>query len=274
MSSDAPTTDATASVSAVPRAGALGQPVDRVHSTEPSASGEVTEYLRPALVVLVVVLIHAGLLAAAVTLRGPEPPKIEPPSISGILIQAPPAEVVQIPSAPPPEQVQAPPEPKPVPTPPKPKPKPVAKPKPKPVPKPVEPLEKAITLPEEPPVEEAAPAPASPPAPVEVKSEREANLGAPVVPPRVDASRRHNPAPAYPSLSRRRGEEGTVVLELLVLADGRVAHVKVKESSGYPLLDKAALNAVKRWRYTPARRGDQPIEFLYLQPITFELQQR
>lgn len=280
MSSNAPTTDATARAPAVSRPRASGQPPKQVPPDDPPPPPErdTLALVRSTVVVLVVGLIHAGLLAAAVNVIGPAPPKIEPPTISGILIQAPPAEVVQMPSAPPPppEPVQTPPPPEPKPVPPPPKPKPKPKPVPKPKPKPVPPLEKAITLPEQPP-EEAAPAPPPPaptPAPVEVKSEREANLGAPVVPPRVDASRRHNPAPAYPSVSRRRGEAGTVTLELLVLTDGRVTNVKVKESSGYPLLDRAALNAVKRWRYTPAKRGNQAIEFLYLQPITFELQQR
>jgi len=140
---------------------------------------------------------------------------------------------------------------------------------PRPKPKPVPPPEKAITPP---PV--AAPVPAPAAAPVEVKPEKNDALAAPVMPPRVDASRLRNPAPVYPSASRRRGEEGTVLLELLVLADGSVTDVRVKKSSGHPRLDQSALNAVKRWRYTPATRAGVAIEYRYLQPIKFDLRQR
>lgn len=225
------------------------------------------KYARPSIVLLVVALLHGGLLAAVLLLDTAEPPKVEPPRIDGILIQAPPAEVVQAPAPapPPPPQPVEPPKPKPKPLPPKPKPVP----KPKPLPPP----EKAITLPPEPaPTPAPAAAPAPVPAPVKAKADK--SLGAPVTPPRIDASRLNNPAPAYPSISRRRGEEGTVLLELLVLADGRVTDVKIKESSGYPRLDRSALDAVKRWRYKPAQRGDVAIEYRYLQPITFGLRQR
>ena len=271
MSSQAPTTDKAASAPAVSHSRVPRQPPGWVPPSEPPLPVERMNYFRPTVVVLVVALLHGGLLTAAMMANGPEPPKVEPPRIDGMLIQAPPAEVVQIPAAPPPppEPVKTPPppEPKPVPPPPKPKPKPVPKPKPKPIPPP----EKAITLPEPAPVE-AAPAPPPPsPAPAEVKSNKDDSLGAPVTPPRIDASRLHNPAPAYPSISRRRGEEGTVLLELLVLADGSVTEVEIKESSGYPRLDKSALDAVKRWRYTPAKLGGVAIEYWYLQPITFGL---
>lgn len=97
---------------------------------------------------------------------------------------------------------------------------------------------------------------------------------APVVPPRVDATAFNNPRPAYPSMSRRRGEEGTVLLELLVMPDGSVGDIRIKASSGHPRLDRSALEAVRRWRYTPAQQGGKPIEYRYLQPITFGLRDR
>ena len=94
---------------------------------------------------------------------------------------------------------------------------------------------------------------------------------APVVVPRSDASHLNNRAPVYPRASLRRHEEGKVVLELLVRADGTVGEVRVKESSGYPRLDKAALKAVRRWRYIPARQGGEVIDFWYQQPLQFSL---
>lgn len=217
---------------------------------------------------MLVVFLHGGALTAAVLWPQTPPELVEPPVISGVIIQAPPAEVVAAPSV----QV-APPEPTPEPPKPKPKPQPKPKPKPKPVPPPPvvppPPSEKAITTPvEPPPVQEAAPPPAAPSTP---DAEKDDTLGAPVEPPRIDAKRRNNPAPAYPPLSRRRGEEGVVILELMITAEGKVAELKVNQSSGFPRLDQAALDAVERWRYEPARRNGVAIEYRYLQPVRFAL---
>lgn len=92
-----------------------------------------------------------------------------------------------------------------------------------------------------------------------------------IIPPRVEAYQSNNPPPKYPRLSKRLKEEGTVILELLIAEDGTVAELKVKRSSGFPRLDKAALKAVKRWRYTPALRGDTAIAYRYEQPVSFTL---
>lgn len=102
-------------------------------------------------------------------------------------------------------------------------------------------------------------APAPPPAP------------SPVRPPRVDATQHNNPPPIYPAVARRRGEQGRVVLALLIKADGHVEELDVHTSSGFPRLDQAALNAVRQWRYTPAMRAGVAIDYHYLQPITFTL---
>lgn len=216
------------------------------------------------MVLLAVGLLHAGLLAQALFLQMPQPPKLELPSIQGVLVQPPPVEVVPPPEPVPPPVIPPPPEPKPVP---KPKPRPLPKPKPKPVPvpkpRPVPPPETAITPPVPPVVAPVAAAPVVE-TPVEL----------PVVPPRVDASQSYNPVPEYPPISRRRGEEGTVILSLVVLTDGSVTKVRVKQSSGHPRLDRAALLAVSRWRYSPATKGGTAIEYPYLQPIKFDLQQR
>ncbi len=92
-----------------------------------------------------------------------------------------------------------------------------------------------------------------------------------VAPPHLDATYLNNPAPVYPRTALRLRQEGTVILNLLIRADGSVAKINIETSSGYPRLDKAALKAVKRWRYTPAQRGDEAIDFWYEQPIVFSL---
>ncbi len=81
-----------------------------------------------------------------------------------------------------------------------------------------------------------------------------------------------NPPPAYPRLARRRGCEGTVVLEVLVTREGRVGEVGVTESSGYDILDKAAMDAVGEWRFEPGRRGDRAVDMRVRIPVTFRLQ--
>lgn len=91
------------------------------------------------------------------------------------------------------------------------------------------------------------------------------------MPPRSDAAHLNNPKPGYPSFSRRRGEEGRVLLEVYILPDGRVGEVRLKRSSGYPRLDAAAQEAVKGWRYVPARQGGRAIPYWYVQPVDFSL---
>lgn len=89
--------------------------------------------------------------------------------------------------------------------------------------------------------------------------------------PRADAPYLNNPKPTYPIASRRMGEEGSVTLSVHVLADGTVAAVQLKKSSGYPRLDASAMQAVKKWRYIPARQGNTPIPYWYTQTVTFSL---
>ncbi|MBI3772562.1 MAG: energy transducer TonB [Gammaproteobacteria bacterium] len=93
----------------------------------------------------------------------------------------------------------------------------------------------------------------------------------PVIPPRVDAAHLNNPAPVYPPLSRRLGEQGQVLFDVYILADGTVGGIRLKVSSGFPRLDAAAREAVQRWRYVPARRGNTAIAYWYVQPIVFAL---
>ena len=196
---------------------------------------------------LLVIGAHVGVLAAVVlTPSDPEPVEIVMPTIQGVLVMA-------EPEAPPP-----PPEP---PPPPPPEKKPEPKPAPKPLPK-APPSERAVKAPEPEP-----PPPVQPPA----EPKPAEPTPAPVLPPRAEAGQLSNPAPAYPNLSRRLREEGIVVLEILIKADGTVGEVKIKRSSGFKRLDTTAVTAVKRWRYQPATQGDKKIDFWYEQPVEFNL---
>ncbi|WP_323151937.1 energy transducer TonB, partial [Pseudomonas glycinae] len=82
-----------------------------------------------------------------------------------------------------------------------------------------------------------------------------------------------NPPPEYPSLALRRNWEGSVVLRIQVLANGRAGSVTVTKSSGKPQLDDAAVAAVKAWKFIPAKRGDTPIDGFATQTIDFKLPQ-
>ncbi|MEJ5234131.1 MAG: TonB family protein, partial [Geminicoccaceae bacterium] len=80
-----------------------------------------------------------------------------------------------------------------------------------------------------------------------------------------------NPLPRYPTVARRRGIEGTVTLEVKVSASGLAEQVVLARSSGSALLDEAALEAVRRWRFRPARRGGEAVPGVVTVPITFRL---
>lgn len=80
--------------------------------------------------------------------------------------------------------------------------------------------------------------------------------------------------PRYPQESRRKREQGTVLLLVLLAADGRVADVSISQSSGFDRLDKAALAAVRHWRWSPTRRGGAAVMVRGLVEIPFILQTR
>ena len=103
-------------------------------------------------------------------------------------------------------------------------------------------------------------APPPPPAPVAVTAVR------------FDADYLHNPKPVYPALSRRMGEEGRVLLRVLVSPQGTPVEINLKQSSGFPRLDAAANEAVAKWRFVPAKRGDEAVEAWVIVPISFSLQ--
>lgn len=149
-------------------------------------------------------------------------------------------------------------------------------------PLPVKPRERVEPRPEPPPLvaavtdappPPAAPAPqpeAPPPAPAPV-------LAAPappaqIIPPSFNAAYLNNPPPAYPSISRRMGQQGKVLVRVLVNAGGAPDKAEIRSSSGYDRLDDAALDAVRRWRFVPARQGDRPVAAWVLVPIIFSLE--
>ncbi len=75
----------------------------------------------------------------------------------------------------------------------------------------------------------------------------------------------------YPPLSRRMGEEGTVVIQVLVNEQGQPAEVRVKKSSGYQRLDQAAISAVRAARFSPGSRNGKAEAMWFDLPIRFEL---
>lgn len=77
------------------------------------------------------------------------------------------------------------------------------------------------------------------------------------------------PAPRYPNEALRRNVGGTVRVQVLVAADGSVDRLELAESSGDRFLDRAALEAVRRWRFQPAVRNGQPVAASVIVPLEF-----
>lgn len=130
-----------------------------------------------------------------------------------------------------------------------------------------------------PPVLTAVPSADPTPAEFAVPTQPPALQQAPPTPPmpvavtqaRFDADYLQNPAPEYPAMSRRFREEGQVLLLVEVTAQGEVAQVQIKQGSGFPRLDDAALATVRNWRFVPAHRGEEPIGASVVVPIVFRL---
>ena len=122
--------------------------------------------------------------------------------------------------------------------------------------------------------------PSADPSSVPLRNPKAANAGVSsgdgttdYVGPSASADYFKNPHPKYPKISLRRKEAGTVLLALIVTAEGRAKDVRVLKTSGYPRLDKAALDAVKDWRFIPAKRLGRPVDADYELPIHFKLRQ-
>ena len=123
------------------------------------------------------------------------------------------------------------------------------------------------------PKEDATPEPvadaiAEPMAPEEVQEAVSDTPAAPVVvSPRTVPS--DCPPPIYPRLAERRGWTGTVVLLIDVTVDGTVSGVRIESSSGYDILDQAAVTAVRGWRFRPGTLGGQAAALVVRKPIRF-----
>jgi periplasmic protein TonB len=195
---------------------------------------------------LLVLLLHVGVLALVLLIPA-ESKSLEviPPTIQGVIVTA-------QPPLPPPAAL---------PPPPIPEQKPLAKPK--------------MLIPKAPPSERAPQQDVAPVAvaPAEHKTDKLSVVQSSeqLVPPRIDASQANNPAPIYPAVSRRLREEGVVLLEVLVLANGTVGELRVKRSSGHSRLDETAIRAVKNWHFVAATRANEAIDFWYELPIEFAL---
>lgn len=115
------------------------------------------------------------------------------------------------------------------------------------------------------------PAPAAETAPAASAAAPTPEPAAPVAPPDYKADYLGNPSASYPPLSRRLGEQGEVLLHVLVNPEGRADKIDIRNSSGFERLDKAARDAVKQWRFAPARQGDKKIAAWVLVPVQFSL---
>ena len=203
---------------------------------------------------------HLAALWLLTTTLDHSPALTTPPAVVGVLVSAPVATVA----------------PKPLPMAPAPQSRPTPVTQPRLVPLPplpnAPPSERAVSaLPPEPPASPQAATAAAAQTAVPVPAPQAKEPPAPVTPPHADAAMLNNPVPVYPALSRRFREEGHVLFDVYILPDGSVGQIKLKRSSGFPRLDDAALDAIRRWRYIPAKRGNEPIPYWYVQPLDFEL---
>lgn len=124
----------------------------------------------------------------------------------------------------------------------------------------------SFTVPAPPPAPAAPVAVASPAAPATTAASAPG-----ITPARFDAAYLDNPKPHFPAASRRLGEEGKVHLRVRVSRDGLPLTVDLEKSSNFDRLDEAARQTVARWRFVPARRGDEPVEATVIVPIVFRL---
>ena len=149
-----------------------------------------------------------------------------------------------------------------------PRPKPAVHPKPRPPePKPL--ITAPVETPSPSPIVVAPPPPPPPPAPAPAP----VVIAPPIITaPIFNADYLDNPAPYYPAMSRRAGEQGRVILRVLVNVSGSADEVEIRTSSGHARLDDSARDTVRRWRFVPAKRGDEAVPAWVLIPISFRLE--
>ena len=118
-----------------------------------------------------------------------------------------------------------------------------------------------------------APQPPAPPIAAPVA----ATPAPPAAPPKVelpssDADYLQNPKPAYPPVSKRLGEQGKVLVRVLIGLDGSAQQAEIRQSSGFPRLDQAALTTVQKWRYVPGKRAGVAEAMWFNVPVSFVLE--
>lgn len=224
------------------------------HEIEPRAGYRAGQRLSPRgrlLAALAVGGLHLGGFAALL-LATPATPPPEPVLMQVAMLAEAPLVTVPPPPPPPPEKPQ-------------PQPRLMSTPKPKPTPSAI-----ATPPPDPEPVGEAvaeAPAPPAPPAPAAEPATEPA-----VVPPNFVAAYLNNPPPVYPYAAKLRRESGEVRLRVLVTREGTAGDVRIEQSSGSSSLDQAARDVVfRKWRFVPAKRGDETIEAWVIVPVVFEM---
>jgi len=127
---------------------------------------------------------------------------------------------------------------------------------------------------------QASPAKADPEPPAPITATGPATpVAAPPAPaaPRIElpssnAAYLQNPAPAYPAISKRMGEQGKVVLRVFISTDGLPQKIEINQSSGFDRLDRQAHDTVLRWKFVPGKRNGVPEAMWYLVPIHFVLE--
>jgi protein TonB len=123
--------------------------------------------------------------------------------------------------------------------------------------------------------ENAIPTPSAQPQPQSVVDSRPTENKAPVPETYTEANFKANygtnPKPTYPPLAVSRGWEGKVLLRVNVSAEGLSESVVVHQSSGHDSLDDAAIEAVEKWKFIPAKKGDKAVSCTVIVPINFTL---
>lgn len=209
--------------------------------------------------IAIVVLAHVGVLAL---LMAPSQLQKSAPSVLSVRMIAPQAMPMAAPEPPKP-QPKITPQPRPKPAPPKPAPVLAAM--------PVSMAPAAVEAPALAPPAPSTPAPAATESGAAHAGSKNTSDAAPFVQARFDAGYLQNPAPTYPAISRRLGEEGRVMLRVFVESNGLPSKLEIRTSSGSSRLDQSALDAVQRWKFVPARRGDEAVAAWVVVPIVFNL---
>ena len=215
------------------------------------------------------VFLHLGTWLSGQTVPDTLPPIVKPAQLIEVVLTAAPtakAEPVVMakqepetkPAKPQPPAIVTKPKPKPI----TPKPKPALKPKPLPIPNVA-----SVTPPAASATEKAV---SSEPTPTKVESAPPAAVTESLVKADYKSPSLNNPPTHYPRIAQTRQWEGTVILEIRVLASGEAGEVKIVQSSGHEILDESAVEQVKAWRFIPAHKGDKSVDDWVRVPITFK----